>query len=217
MSNRDEPPGSAGSTFDRDFWDRRWADVLAAHPEVVVQREPNSWLTSAAAGLDPGRALDAGCGHGSEALWLAARGWRVTAVDFSAAALSFGRTTSEGLGPEIARRVEWVEADLAEWGPVAGAFDLVTSLYVHVSGSVQEMVQRLSVGVAPGGRLLLVGHCAVDSITGAETRAAGQVQITVDAAIASLAAETWDLSIAEARRRPDGNGDDALIWARRRI
>ena len=33
--------------------------------------------------LPPGTALDVGCGEGADAIWLAERGWRVTAVDFS--------------------------------------------------------------------------------------------------------------------------------------
>ncbi|MDQ1460718.1 MAG: hypothetical protein QOI08_2202, partial [Actinomycetota bacterium] len=45
----------------------------------------NAHLIAGAAKLRAGFALDAGCGHGSETLWLAARGWHVTAVDFSRA------------------------------------------------------------------------------------------------------------------------------------
>ena len=36
----------------------------------------------------PGTALDAGCGEGAEATWLASRGWDVTAADISAEALA---------------------------------------------------------------------------------------------------------------------------------
>jgi methylase of polypeptide subunit release factors len=75
-------------------------------------------LLTEAAELRPGLALDAGAGHGAETLWLAARGWRVTAVDFSATALGHARAAAERLGPDVAERVEWVEADL---DTVAGA------------------------------------------------------------------------------------------------
>ena len=48
------------------------------------------------------------------------------------------------------------------------------------------MVRRLGAGVAPGGTMLLVGHRPVDPETGAPTPAAGQVQVSVEEALASL-------------------------------
>ena len=92
--------------------------------------------------------------------------------------LAHGRATAASLGPDIAERIDWVEGDLAVWTPELGCYDLVTSLYVHVAGSVEEMVSRLATGVVPGGTLLLVGHLPIDPTTGAETPAAGQVQVT---------------------------------------
>ena len=102
----------------------------------------------------------------------------MTAVDFSATALAHARSTAEALGQDVAGRIEWVEGDLGSWTPPLGLFDLVSCLYVHVAGSVGEMVARLASGVAPGGTLLMVGHRPVDPATGAPTPAAGQVQVT---------------------------------------
>jgi hypothetical protein len=51
---------------------------------------------------------------------------------------------------------------------------------------VEELVRRLAGGVAPGGTLLLVGHRPVDPVTGAPTPAVGQVQISVEEAVAAL-------------------------------
>src|SRR5580698_1361313 len=93
--------GEPAALFDRDFWDGRWSEVLREHAAQVAGRPPNAYLTASAGGLVPGRALDAGCGNGAEALWLAGRGWQVTAVDFSAAALDHGRATAAGLGAAI--------------------------------------------------------------------------------------------------------------------
>lgn len=203
-------------SFDRRFWDERWSEVLAAHATQIAQRPPNAYLTATAGSLTPRRALDAGCGHGSETLWLAACGWHVTAVDFSTTVLDHGRSTAATLGPSIAERIEWVEGDLATWKPEALLYDLVTSLYVHVAGSVQRMVTRLADGVAPGGTLLLVGHLPIDPATGAETPAAGQVQVTVGAAIAVLDLRRWEIAIAEdVPRAAAGTGFDAVICARR--
>jgi 2-polyprenyl-3-methyl-5-hydroxy-6-metoxy-1,4-benzoquinol methylase len=217
QSDRPAGRGQSARSLDRDSWDQRWSEVLREHAAQVARRPPSAYLTAAAGGLAPGRALDAGCGHGSEALWLAARGWQVTAVDFSATALAHGRSTAAALGPDIAGRIAWVEGDLAFWTPAAGRYDLVISLYVHVAGSVGEMVARLATGVAPGGTLLLAGHLPIDPMTGAQTPAAGQVQVTVGAAVAVLDPQHWEMPIAEDRpRAAAGTGFDAVICARRR-
>jgi hypothetical protein len=92
----------------------------------------------------------------------------------------------------------------------------VACLYVHVAGSVEEMVRRMGAGVAPGGTLLLVGHRPFDPDTGAATPAAGQVQVSVETAIAALDRHQWEVDVAEDRRRAAaGTGVDAVIRARR--
>jgi len=180
--------------YDRRSWEERWSRALREHGDRVAQRPPNAHLTAAAGDLRPGRALDAGCGHGSETLWLAARGWQVTAVDFAATALANARSRAEAMGPDVAGRIDWVEADLGTWTPEPDEYDLVVRLYVHVAGSVEEMVRRMTAGVAPGGTLLLVGHRPVDPATGAATAAAGQVQVSVEAARAALDPGRWNSS-----------------------
>ena len=205
------------STYDRDFWERRWSQALRDHGDQISQRPPNAQLTAEVGDLRPGRALDAGCGHGSETLWLAARGWRVTAVDFAATALAHARTMAGAMGADVAKRVEWVEADLGTWAPERDAYDVVVCLYVHVSGTVEEMVQRMATGVAPGGTLFMVGHRPIDPATGAATAAAGQVQVSVEEARAALDPDLWDLVVAEDRPRTQaGTGVDAVIRAQRR-
>jgi len=97
-------------------------------------------------------------------------------------------------------------------------FDLVSCLYVHVAGSVGAMVRRLGAGVAPGGTLFLVGHRPVDPATGVPTPAAGQVQVSVDAAVDALDPREWQIVVAEERlRAAAGTGVDAVVRAIRRI
>jgi 2-polyprenyl-3-methyl-5-hydroxy-6-metoxy-1,4-benzoquinol methylase len=205
------------SDYDRTFWEERWSQALREHGDRVAQRPPNAHLTAEVGDLPPGRALDAGCGHGSDTLWLAAHGWQVTAVDFAATALAHARSTAQAMGPDVAERIEWVEADLASWAPQRDEYDLVISMYVHVAGSVEEMVQRMAAGVAPGGTLFLVGHRPIDPATGAATAAAGQVQVSVEAAVAALDSGRWQVVVADERPRPiAGTGVDAVIRAQRR-
>jgi len=203
--------------FDQDFWEQLWSKTLREHGDKVARRPPNAHLLAEAAELSPGRALDAGCGHGADTLWLAVQGWQVTAVDFSAAALAQGRSMAEAAGAAVAARIDWVEGDLSTWTAEPGHYDLVVCLYVHVPASVEDMVRRMANGVAPGGTLLLVGHRPIDPSTGAATAAARQVQVSVEAAIAALEPNAWELVVAEERPRAvAGTGVDAVIRARRR-
>lgn len=204
--------------FDQSsFWDERWSQVLSDDADHVARRPPSTHLIAVASDLGPGLALDAGCGHGSDARWLAARGWHVTAVDFSTAVLTHARSTAEAMGADVAQRIDWVQSDLATWTPEPDHYDLVTCQYVHVAGTVEALVQRLATGVAAGGTLLLVGHRPIDPATGAETAAAGQVQVSVDAAVAALDPACWCVIVAEDRPRAiAGTGVDAVICARRR-
>lgn len=206
-----------GTAFDRDSWERRWARALREHADVVAGRPPNAHLLAAAGDLRPGLALDAGYGHGAETLWLAAHGWRVTAVDFAATALDHARSRAEAIGADVAQRVEWVRGDLATWTPPSRHYDLVTCLYVHLAGGVEETVRRLAAGVAPGGSLLLVGHRPVDPATGDPTAAAGQVQVSVTGALAALDPSGWEVLVAQDRpRAAAGTGVDAVVHARSR-
>ena len=202
--------------YDRAYWEQLWAKTLREHPDKVAHRPPNAHLIAEIANLRPGRALDAGCGHGAETLWLAAHGWEVTAVDFSASALAQGSSMAEALGADIAARITWVEGDFAVWEPPPDHFDLVVSLYVHVAGSVDEMVRRLAIGVAPGGTVLMIGHRPIDPETGQPTPARNQVQVSVESAVAALDPNVWKIAVAEERRRAvAGSGVDAVILARR--
>lgn len=204
--------------FNQEFWEQLWSRTLREHADKVARRPPNAHLVAEAASLAPGRALDAGCGHGADTLWLAAQGWQVTAVDFSAAALAHGRSMAQAGGTELAARIAWIESDLATWTAEPSHYDLVVCAYVHAASSVEDLVQRMARGVAPGGTLLLVGHRPIDPSTGAATAAANQVQVSVEGAVAALDSGSWQLVAAEERPRAvAGTGVDAVICARRLI
>lgn len=59
---------------DAAFWEQLWSTTLREPPDKVASRPPTAHLLTEVGGLRPGLALDAGCGHGSDALWLAAHG-----------------------------------------------------------------------------------------------------------------------------------------------
>lgn len=137
--------------FDRAFWDAHWREQGNPLP-------PHPVLEDEIAGLEPGTALDAGSGEGAEALWLAHRGWDVTAVDISGAALARAASRAGTGVPSIA----WIEADLTAWHP-AREFDLVTTFYAHPTIPQLSFYARIADWVAPGGTLLIVGHHPVQA------------------------------------------------------
>src|ERR1700757_4430211 len=141
--------------FTQEFWDERYR----AHHHLW-SGQPNVRLVDHAAGLTPGRALDVGCGEGGDAIWLAARGWIVTAVDVSPVGLERATANADAAGPEIATRISWRSADLfgEEWGPFTG-YDLVNSQYLHMPPEARDLaLQRLAAAAVPGGHLLVVTH-----------------------------------------------------------
>ena len=78
--------------------DRESYDELYRSTQSVWSGRPNRQLVVEAADLPPGTALDAGSGEGGDALWLAERGWRVTAVDFSPVALERAAAVARARG-----------------------------------------------------------------------------------------------------------------------
>jgi SAM-dependent methyltransferase len=134
----------------REDWDRRHAEA-----GLLFGAEPNRFLVAEVEGLEPGRALDLACGAGRNAVWLAERGWAVTAADFSEVAIE----NATGLAAERGVEVEWLVADLLEWRPPSRAFDLVVVLYLQLpAGERRRVLASAAEAVAPGGTLLVVGH-----------------------------------------------------------
>ena len=205
------------------FEEAAWEERYQASPAVWSGR-PNPQLVAEAAGLAPGRALDVGSGEGADAVWLAGRGWRVTAADISATALERAAAHAAAAGPEIAGRIEWTHADLRDQAPAEGAYDLVSSQFMHLPGEARrELFARLAAAVAPGGTLLIVGHHPSDLRTTAARMHFPDMMYTAEEVASSLDPTAWEVLAAEARPRatvdPDGHDitiHDAVLVARRR-
>jgi SAM-dependent methyltransferase len=154
---------------DAAHWDERYA----AEPDRQLEPDPVvvEVLADLAAHLAPGRALDLACGLGRHAVWLADHGWAVTAVDYSAVGIAraridatarHGRRRVASMREESTRTpVSWVVSDVRTWQPASesgagsAAYDLVLCAYVHLD---PPDFARISDWLAPGGRLVVVGH-----------------------------------------------------------
>lgn len=124
---------------------------------------PNPTLVSGVAGLLPGTALELGSGSGTNAVWLARRGWQTTAVDWSPVGLANGKAKAAEAGVEV----EWLERDLFEWSPPARSFDLVVIVYLHVPPEERAVIYpRAAAAVALGGRMVVVGHDRLNATEG---------------------------------------------------
>jgi len=215
------------------FWDERYGAT-----ERVWSGEPNAVLVQEVTDLAPGTALDVGSGEGGDAVWLAGRGWRVTAIDVSRVALDRVAARAEADG--VADRVTTTLVDLFEVcglrrgssaalraAPLPGGFDLVTAHFMQLPGAERPRLYRAIAGaVAPGGTLLLVGHDPEGMPPEAEHHHPADMFATAEELIAELgdALEGWTVEVAERRGRdavqPDGRPRflyDAVLRARRPV
>lgn len=141
--------------FDKDYWEQHWRQTIRGAPAAMEGNPPNPYLIRGTSSMTPGTALDAGCGAGAEAIWLASQGWQVTAADISPDALN--RASRRATNSGVSQQVRWIEADLTVWSPDT-QFDLVTTHYAHPAMAQLALYDRISTWVAPGGTLLIVGH-----------------------------------------------------------
>jgi len=107
----------------------------------------------------PGRALDLGCGTGTNVITMAQRGWDVVGVDFARRAIRKAERKAREAGVSACFRV----ADVSQPLPVTGPFDLILdmgcyhSLPPEARRGYQENVRRL---LAPGGTYMLYAFLA---------------------------------------------------------
>ena len=135
------------------FWDDRYS-TAAASGDAVWSIEPNAWIEQVTGTLPPGTAIDLAAGEGRNALWLASRGWSVTAVDFSAAGLAIGRQRASAAALDL----DWVTADATSWvSPTA--VDLVVIAYLQLPApDLTRAIANAILSLVAGGTLALIGH-----------------------------------------------------------
>ena len=155
-----------GSPDPVQFWEQHYgglADDWGTHPNASLVRLIDE---HAVVPPRPGApALDLGAGHGGDAVWLAAGGWSVTAVDVTATAL--GRVEALAAARGVGDRITTERHDLAESMP-QGPFTLVTASFFQTPLDLDRdaVLHRASRTVSAGGWLLVVDHAAAPSWAG---------------------------------------------------
>ncbi|GAA1010512.1 hypothetical protein Aple_029040 [Acrocarpospora pleiomorpha] len=175
---------------------RHWDEMYRSRDQIF-SGNPNDVLVTETDDLPPGQALDVGCGEGADTLWLARRGWQVTAVDISEVALR--RASAAAI--DVKGRVAWARADLTTTPPPAGAFDLVSIQYFPLlRGPGHATLRGLLDAVAPGGTLLFATHALADLAPRPEEGFDPADYYQPDD-IAQLLGPAWNILINETRPR----------------
>ncbi|MFD2767050.1 class I SAM-dependent methyltransferase [Micromonospora eburnea] len=191
--------------MDSNAWDARYADT----PELVWGVKPNRFVVESVEGLTPGSALDLAAGEGRNAVWLAERGWRVTAVDFSPVAVERGRELAAHRGVPV----EWRVADVTAYQPVPGSYDLVLISYLHLPAEeLAGVLDAARRALRPGGTLVVVGHDLANLTHGVGGPQAPRILLTPGAVVEGLTG--LRIQRAETATRPvptaDGGSAEAL-------
>src|SRR3954470_13610 len=192
------PPGLGGGSAVE--WDARYAEA-----DQIWSGNPNGALVTEAAELPPGRALDVGCGEGADAVWLAGRGWDVTALDVSQVALERAALHAEQAGVQV----RWGPGGLVEASISPAAFDLVSAQYPALRRTPTDEAERaLLAAVAPGGLLLMVHHADIDA-DHARARGFDPADYVQPPDVAALLDDDWHLEVDETRPRTIETGAGA--------
>ena len=173
------------------FWDDRYSTGAAAG-DAVWSIEPNAWIEQVTGTLPPGNAIDLAAGEGRNALWLASRGWSVTAVDFSAAGLAIGRKRAATAALDL----DWVTADAISWVSPTPV-DLVVIAYLQLPApDLTRAISNAILSLAAGGTLALIGHDSENL----EHGAGGPQDATMLYDLETVRSAAVGLDIAECRR-----------------
>lgn len=122
----------------RDYWNDSFRQ------DVGFTHEPNRLLTTALDSVTPGAALDVASGQGRNALYLAARGWTVTALDIAEEGLR--RADEAAIHQHLALTTVRADAETYDYG--VAKWDLVTMLY---AGTSSERMAKIAKSLKPGG------------------------------------------------------------------
>ena len=165
------------------------------------------------AGLPPGRALDLAAGEGRNALWLADRGWEVTAVDFSLAGLDKGRTlqTRHERGRDL--HIDWVHADVLAYDSGPATYDLALIAYLQLPAAQRSVaVRRAFTALRDGGTLFVVAHDSTNLDEGTGGPQDATVLYTAQDVLADLDGEPFEVRCADrvARTLPPAEGSESL-------
>lgn len=145
------PPRQIGEFTD---WESRYrSDAIDKLPWYTPEPDGDLLATLSTRAIRNGHFLDLGTGPGTQAVWLARQGFRVTGTDLSQTALESARRYAHDAGVEVS----WVIDDILNTS-LAGPFDWIFDrgcFHVLPPERRADYVATLHRLLAPGGLLLL--------------------------------------------------------------
>lgn len=143
-----------------------WDDRYASKDTPWDTGEPDSNLVELVRSgeLAPGRLIEIGCGTGTNALWLAAQGFDVTAVDLASRAIEIARAKADAAGARVRFLRHDVLAAPLPGGPYDAAFDRGVLHVFDERTERDRFVERVTSALRVGGRWL----CLAGSTEGPE-------------------------------------------------
>lgn len=198
-----------------EHWDARYSG------DKIWSGNPNDALVTEVSELEPGRALDVGCGEGADSVWLAKRGWDVTALDISKNAMALTLNLAGRKGVELTS----VAAGLLDAALEPESFDLVSAMYSPLARTPDRLAEnRLIDLVKPGGQLLIVHHARLQAENW-DGHGPDPAKYLAPADIAEVALERggWETIVNETRGRKIAEGagahhaEDVVIRLRKTV
>ena len=188
------------------YWDARFAEDGFAYGT-----EPNDFLASVVAQLRVGDALCLCEGEGRNATFLAQRGFRTTAVDFSPVALRKAEALAAERGVSIAIGC----ADLAGFDPGIAQWDLVTMIFGQPDCTIRRaLYARIATCLRPGGAFVL--ETKAEEGTTAESRYPGSAILRAELTDLEFEIARDGLRVLKEGRYHDGEQRTAQILAFKR-
>ena len=132
-----------------------WDDRYRRGEHATLQ--PNGLLVRVVKNLKPGRALDIACGAGRHTVFLAKRGWQVTAVDSSRVGIEILDKRAAEFGLTVDTRV--ADLELGEFQIERDVYDLVCDFYYLQ----RDLFSVLRAGLRVGGTFVGAIHMLDES------------------------------------------------------
>lgn len=116
--------------------------------------QPSRHITENFSNVEPGYALDLGCGKGKNAIWLAKNGWKIDAVDPSQEWLDIAKERSDKANVNIQ---SFIQSDIQSFVPDKQYDLVVCAMVLHFLSidQIADAIEKMKSWIKPGGRIYI--------------------------------------------------------------
>jgi len=189
-----------------DPWDLRYGGE-----DYAYGTDPNDFLREMAHRIPPGPVLCLAEGEGRNAVFLAGRGHRVTAVDASVMGIAKTRQLAADRGVEV----EAIHADLSGFCIAPGFWAGVVSIFAHLPPPLRRRLhQEVVTGLQPGGVFILEGYTPAQLALGTGGPPVAELMMELDVLRGELGGLDWVVAREVEREIQEGRfhiGPSAVV------